>query len=324
MRSLFNKIIKVLNFGGRNWVVFLLALLLSFSIWIIHKLSLEYNVYLKVNVVASSNIKGYSKYSTSSTEVMAKCRASGWRILYSKIIDDEAVYVDFPSTVLQKESDESYYITSEKLHEFADKIFGSSVSVEYFVTDRTYFTFQEEVYKEVPIRPVSSLSFEEQYMSSGPLVLNPSTVTVYGDPMHLEALEYVTTDIIKKIDINEDFSGMISLTPISGMRFSVDEVHYKMDVSRYLEIVRRDIPITILNAPSGREFVTQPPVVDLIMEVQFPLKADPKKDIMVVADYDQLSKSISGKVNVKPMSLPLGVLKYEIDPVAVKIKEIKR
>jgi hypothetical protein len=117
---------------------------------------------------------------------------------------------------------------------------------------------------------------------------------------------------------------MIELTPINGMRISVDEVHYKMEVTRYLEVARKNIPVVVKGVPAGVTVSAQPKTVDVTLYVEFPLKADPKKDIMVVADYDQLSKSISGKVNVKPMSLPLGVLKYEIDPVAVKIKEIKR
>lgn len=313
----------MLNFGGRNWGVFLLALLLAFSIWIIHKLSLEYNVYLKVDVVASSNIEGHSEYSTTSTEVMARCRTSGWRILYAYMTRDKSVYVNIPSSAFQQESDERYYITSEKLHEFADQIFGSSVSVEYFVTDKVFFKFQKEVHKRVPIKAVTSLSFEDQYIPESPLVLVPDSVTVYGDQMHLDALDYVTTATIKQADINEDFSGMVSLTPISGMRFSVGEVHYKMDVSRYLEVVKKGVPVTILNAPSGKEYVTDPSVVDVVMKVHFPLKSDPKKEVEVVADYEGLSSSISGKVILRPMSLPIGVIGYEINPISVKIKEVK-
>lgn len=313
----------MLNFGRRNWGVFLLALLLAFSIWIIHKLSLEYNVYLKVDVVASSNIEGHSEYSTTSTEVMARCRTSGWRILYAYMTRDKSVYVNIPSSAFQQESDERYYITSEKLHEFADQIFGSSVSVEYFVTDKVFFKFQKEVHKRVPIKAVTSLSFEDQYIPESPLVLVPDSVTVYGDQMHLDALDYVTTATIKQADINEDFSGMVSLTPISGMRFSVGEVHYKMDVSRYLEVVKKGVPVTILNAPSGKEYVTDPSVVDVVMKVHFPLKSDPKKEVEVVADYEDLSSSISGKVILRPMSLPIGVIGYEINPISVKIKEVK-
>ena len=324
MRSIFNRIFKLLNFGGRKWGVFLLSLLLAFSIWIIHKLSLEYNVYLKVDVVAVSNIEGHSEYSTSSTEVMARCRTSGWRILYAYMTRDNAVYVNFPSSVLQKESDERYYITSEKLHEFADQIFSNSVSVEYFVTDKVSFRFQKEVHKRVPIKAVTSLSFEDQYIPENPLVLVPDSVPVYGDQMHLDALDYVTTATIKQADIDEDFSGMISLTPINGMRFSLNEVHYMMDVSRYLEVVKKGVPVTVLNAPSGKDYITDPQVVDVVMKVHFPLKSDPKKEVVVVANYDDLSSSISGKVILRPMSLPVGVIGYEINPISVKIKEVKR
>lgn len=324
MRSFLHRIFKLLNLGGRGWVVFLLALLLSFSTWIIHKLSLDYSVYLKVDVVADSNIEGRSKYSTSSTEVMAKCRTSGWQILYHELRDDSEVRVQIPSSVFHHEEDERYYVTSDKLHEYADQIFGSSVSVEYFVTDKVYFKFQKEVYKRVPVKAVSSLSFEDQYIPVNQLEIVPDTVTVYGDQMHLDALEFVTTATIKQSDINGDFTGMIPLTPINGMRFSVDEVHYKMDVSRYLEVTRKNIPVVVEGAPAGKEYVADPPTVDLVLKVRFPLKADPNTDISVVADYADLDYSLSGLVNVRPLSLPLGVIRYEINPVAVRIKERRR
>jgi hypothetical protein len=321
MRSFINKIFKLLNFSGRDWVVFLLALLLAFSTWIIHKLSLEYSVYLTVEVVADSNIEGRSNLSTGATEIMAKCRTSGWRILYSHMTREDVVYVKFPASVFQHEDDERYYITSDKLHEYVDQIFGGSVSVEYFVTDKVYFKFQQEKFKRVPVKAVSSLAFEDQYIATGPLELVPDSVTVYGDKMHLDALDYVTTATIKHTSINEDFSGMISLTPISGMRFSVNEVHYKMDVSRYLEVVRKNVPVTVINAPAGKEYEAVPSSVDVILNVEFPLKDDPKKDILLVADYNDLAASLSGKVSVRLQTAPLGTIRYEVDPVAVRIKE---
>lgn len=321
MRSYLHRIFKLLNLGGRGWVVFLLALLLSFSTWIIHKLSLDYNVYLKAEVIAASNIEGRSNFSASATEVMAKCRTTGWHILYSHMSGDDAVYVNLPASSLQHEEDERYYVTSEKLHEYADQIFGSGVSVEYFVTDRVYFKFPQENHKRVPVKPVSSLSFEDQFIALSPIEIVPDSVTVYGDQMHLDALEYVATDNINHSSINEDFSGMISLVPISGMRFSVDEVHYKMDVSRYIEITRKQVPVTIEGAPAGKEFIADPPAVDVTLKVQFPLKADPNKDISVFAEYDDLKSSISGQIAVQLSSLPLGVIRYDISPVSVSIKE---
>ena len=324
MRGFINKIIKLLNLGGRDWVVFLLALLLAFSTWIIHNLSLKYSVYLKVEVVAKSNIEGRSEQSKSGTEVMAKCRTSGWNILYSRLIRDNVVDVTFPSSVFQHDDEDSYYVNSDKLHEYVDQIFGQNVSVEYFVTDKVYFNFKEEVFKRVPVKPVSSLSFEDQYMAKGPLELVPDSVTVYGDKLHLDALEYVTTATIRHSSVNEDFSGMVSLTPINGMRLSDNEVHYKMEVSRYLEIERKSVPVSVEGAPANVKVTLEPNTVDVRLYVEFPLRSDPNKDLKVVVRYDDVLGSISGKVSPVPQSLPLGVIRYDIIPVAVKVKEDAR
>lgn len=322
MRDFINRIFKLLNLSGRDWVVFVLALLLAFSTWIIHKLSLEYSVYLTVEVVAESNIEGRSNTSSGATEIMARCRTTGWRILYAHMTREDVVQVKFPASAFQHDDDEKYFISSEKLHEYVDQIFGSNVALEYFVTDRVYFKFPQEIFKRVPVKPVTSLAFEDQFIASSPLVITPDTVTVYGDKLHLDALEYVTTATISHTSIDKDFSGMISLTPINGMRFSVDEVHYEMDVVRYLEVIRKNVPVVVVNAPSGQEYAAEPAFVDAILNVEFPLKDDPMKELVVTADYNELKTSLSGKVSLKPASMPLGVIRYEIDPVAVRIKKI--
>lgn len=321
MGGFINKIVKLLNLSGRDWGVFLLALLLAFSTWIIHNLSLKYSVYLRVEVVAESNIEGRSHKSLTGTEVTARCSTTGWRILYHRLAGDSVVDVAFPSSAFQHEEDDVFSITTDKLHEYVDQLFGPNVSIEYFVTDKIEFEFQEEDFKRVPVKAVTSLSFEEQFMAAGPLVLAPDSVTVYGDPLHLESLEHVTTATITKYSINDNFSGMIELTPINGMRISVDEVHYKMEVTRYLEVARKNIPVVVKGVPAGVTVSAQPKTVDVTLYVEFPLKADPKKDLSVEARFDDLKTSLTGSVKLHPSSLPLGVIKYDISPVAVKIVE---
>ena len=62
MRKLLQRLLAYLHTNGRDVAVFLLSLLLAFSIWIIHNLSLRYNDYLKVSVVARCNIEGQGLY----------------------------------------------------------------------------------------------------------------------------------------------------------------------------------------------------------------------------------------------------------------------
>lgn len=314
-------------------MVLLLALLLAFSVWLIHKLSLEYNVYLNVEVVAVSNIKDHSNYSKSGVKVMARCRTTGWRILYSRLTEEEVVYLHLPTNVMVQdtEDEDSYYITTETLHEYADEIFGSNVSVLNFVSDKVYFDFQKEICKTVPIKPVSSLSFDDQYVATSDIEIVPAYVDVYGDEVHLSELEYVTTNTIKHSSIDESINGMISLTPISGMRFSVDEVHYKMDVVRYVEIERRGIPVEIRNLPRGNMslyYVSEPQNVDVLLECEFPLKANLKSnagnDLKLYADFNDLEESLSGYVPIYVDTIPRGTINYEISPSFIRIQEVLR
>lgn len=321
MRNFWDRIHKMLNLSGRGWGIFLLSLLLSFTTWVIHTFSLHYNVYLTVEVIAESNIEDRANLSSPATEIMARCRASGWVVLGQRFFQNEPVQVKFPASVLQHEEDDRYYITSEKLTEYVGQLFDNNVTVENFVTDRHYFRFREETSCKVPVKAVTSLTFDDQFMPSGSLTLLPDSILVYGDKLHLDAINHVTTATIKRSSINEDFSGMISLTPINGLRFSTDEVHYKMDVSRYLEVDLKGVPVKISGAPAGKEFETVPSAVDVVLNVQFPLKEIPDKNVVLYVDYDDLGSSLSGLVSVKPEKLPLSTLKYSFSPVAVGIRE---
>ena len=324
MRKILDKFLELLNFGRRDGMILLLALLLAFSVWLIHKLSLEYSVYLRAEVVAVSNIDEHSDHSTTGVEVMARCRTTGGRILYAYFTRDNVVKVKFPSSILEHESDDRYSISTDRLHEYAGKIFGSNVKVESFVSDKVYFRFQKEECRNVAIKPVSSLSFEDQYMALGEMVVEPASVKVYGDKVHVEELDYVKTATIKHASINESISGMISLTSIPGMRFSVDEVHYRMEVVRCVEVEQNDIPIEIINVPEDRTFITEPSHVDVVLKCEFPLKSDMHREkVRLQVDYKEFESSISGNVVVKVKSKPFGTISCEVSPFYVKMKEVE-
>lgn len=324
MKRLVNKIFELLNINGRDWVVLLLALLLAFSTWIIHKLSLEYSVYLNVNVVAHSNIEGHSDRSMTSSEIMAKCRTTGWQVLYAQMTRNRQVDLTLPANILIHGDGDRYYVLTEKLHEYVGDIYGSSVSVEYFVSDRIYFRFQDRAHKKVPVRPVYSFTYADQYVASGNLQIRPDSVTVYGDTFHLNSIDHVKTSLIRHTGIAGSLNGMVALEPISGMRISDDEVHYSMNVVRYVEIKVEDVPVEILNQPKGRTFSAVPPKVDVMMDCEFPLKSHPDEGIRLVVDYRDFLNSISGKVKVQAMELPAGAIRYEVQPLSVGLQEERK
>ena len=94
----------------------ILALLLAFSIWTIHNLSFNYNDYLKVHVVAECDLKGHTNVSSNRSEVIARCRATGYRVIRTMLKNGRSVNVTFrPSDMMHLEGD-TFYVTASNLH----------------------------------------------------------------------------------------------------------------------------------------------------------------------------------------------------------------
>ncbi len=317
MRDIPHKLFKALNFNRRDWVVLLLALLLAFSIWLIHNLSLRYNDYLSVPVIAVSNIDGHAETSANRCEVLARCRTTGYNVLkYNRRAKRNAKKVNFNPTVMKHDRDDIYYLTSADLQEYAHLIYGDNVTVEYFVSDTLFFRFPYQDSKKVPVTIVSSLSYRPQYMSDGGITCVPDSVVIYGERSRLESVSRVYTSPVKHADLSEDVSGLVALEKIKGVRMSVSEVHYSLDVTRFVEFNGR-FKVVPVNVPPGKIMTVLPSYVDVAWRSVFPSSGDYSSKMELVVDYEDFIKSLSGRCVVSCRDLPKGVIEFQVAPEAV-------
>ena len=318
MKGLFDRLLKSLGISGRDWAVLLLALLLAFSTWLIHNLSLRYNDFLTVPVVARSNIEGHSDVSSNHCNITARCRTTGYHAIRHDMLQSRRIrVVDFRPEVMKHKSGDTYFVTASDLQEYAHLIYGDDVTVEYFETDTLFFTFVKVDHKKVPIHPAYSFSYREQYTNVGDLKVNPDSVTLYGELKILDNIDQVMTKPLRKSDLYSDIQGFIGLEPISNVRFSTDQVQYSMDVSRYVEIIA-DITVETRDVPADKEMLIIPSRVRATMKCYFPLKGDPASSMSLYVDYDDFFKTVSGKCPVRNATLPEGVISYEIEPFYVE------
>ena len=323
MRNLIHKILKSLNINGRDRAILLPALLLAFSIWMIHNLSLKYNDYLKVYVIAKCEIPGHADISANRCEVIARCRATGYKMIRSAIKSGKSINVIFkPSDIRHKEGD-MFYVISSDLIEYASHMYGADVTVDHFMTDTLFFRFPAVHNKKVPVVPVSLLTFESQYMSRGELQILPDSVVVEGEPSLLESVHQVYTTPIRHLDVSENINGLALLEQIRGIHVETQEIYYSLEVCRYVEVVK-EIPVAIEGVPSDRKLMVFPSTVTVLMKCEFPLLDNNDGNLKAYVDYSDFSTSLGGNCLVKLASLPKGVISYEIDPVAVRCVEEER
>lgn len=292
----------------------LLALLLAFSIWMIHNMALKYNDTLQVSVVAVSNIDGHAQKSLNSCQVTARCRATGYKLLLSDFKNKRSkVEVNFPPAAFKHKSGDEFYILTSDLIEYSQQIFESGVAVEYFSADTLFYRFPLEHHKVVPIVPVLSLSYKTQYMSDGDFRIEPDSVVVYGEPFRLDGLTEVKTQPIRLDNLSSDANGTMKLEEIRGVRFSSSEINYSVDVVRYAQ-TQVVASIRTVNVPADTTLSVYPSVAQVTLKYEFPPIVGFNEDVSLVVDYADLKNSLSGKCPVKLSGTKPGILECEINP----------
>ena len=317
MKRLLHRFLKSLNFDGRDWAVLLLALLLAFSTWMVHNLALRYNDYLKVSITALCNIDGHSEMSVNRSEVMARCRTTGYNVLkHNMRADSREMKIEFDPAVMKKAGDDLYYVLSTDLHEYSHLIFGDKVTVDYFVSDTLFFRFPVMASKRVPVIFVHSIAFRPQYMNDGVVECVPDSITITGEKYILDNVDKVFTKPVKHYDLHEDIQGMAEIEKVRGVRFSVSEILYSLDVTRYVEL-KRAYPVSAVNVPSDKRLLTYPSYVEAVLKCRYPLAEDPASKMSFYVSYDEFMDSLSGKCHVLTDSYPESVISFSVTPSCV-------
>lgn len=303
-----------LHWNGRDFGAFLFSLLLAFSIWLIHNLSLNYSDTMSVPVVAECNLEGHANVSSNSSVIAARCRTSGFSLLRnSRQAKRSAVRIKFDSKDMHLKEGEIFYITSSELGNYVSDIFGDGIRLESFVSDQVQFRFPYENNRKVPVQAVPVLSFKPQYMAMGPLRLQPDSVTIYGEPYHIEKVDRVFTRTINLSNLHSSAHGVVRLEPIAGVRMSDGEVNYSLDVTRFVEL-GAEVVISLRNVPAGRNLSVYPSTAKVVYRCAFPLSGDPVEKVRFYIDYADFEKSIGGRCVPRPSGLPDGVIDYRIEP----------
>ena len=316
MREILHKILKTLNINGRDWAVLLLALLLAFSIWLIHNLALKYSDYMSVPVVAACSIPGHSSVSAGQVEVSARCRATGYKVIKAYLNRHRSVEIQFRSADMKHKDGDVFYVTPVDLKDYSHLIFGPEITVEHFVSDTLFFRFPYENFKKVPVVPIASVTFSDQYMAESPVSVTPDSVYVYGEPFRLENISAVYTRPVNYMDLSKDVNGVVKLESIKDIRISESEVSYELKVKRFVEVIC-SVPVSVVNVPEGKNVLVYPSVVEVSLKCNFPLVDDPERGLRVVADYNDLQNSLGQSCVLKVEATSRGIISSEATPISV-------
>lgn len=300
---------------GKRWLMLLLSFFLAFAIWLLHSLSLNYSVFLEYSVKLDSSLEGRSGTSVSDDILIVRGRAEGYYILRQRIGKAKQINLTVPPSVLHlKDSVRNIFSAGcEDLKSEIVAALGTSVSLEFTVTDSMDFVFTRISSKKVPVSISTSITYDDQYIRTGDIRVEPDSIEIFGEDKLISAIDSVITKTISYSRVNTPVQGITELMPIRRIRFSEKTIFYAFNVERYVE-ESMYVKVTPRNVPAGKGMIVIPSMVKLTYKRLYDGGKYFDQDFSFSVSYKDLLKTIDSKLVPVPELLPAGVISYETDP----------
>lgn len=295
---------------------YLVALVVSFLVWMLHNLSLDYSSYLQYRVRLTTDLEGYESSALSNEVLLLKGKGSGFYILKNHTHDKDFPVIELSlgrKYLTRVKGEEGVF--SVKVSEIAEKLdeADDEVSIDFIETERLTFNLQRQSFKKVPVVLSADIHCLPQYMIVDGIKVRPDSVVVYGNANDLEGVNKVTTRSVVLDKVDNSVQGIVDIERLDGFRVDVGQVHYEFDVKRYVE--RSEVvPITVKNTPAGKNLMVLPSSVKVTYRT--PVRGNVKSFSFVV-DYKDYAKSPGSKI-IPKMVGGRGILSYEISPRMVE------
>lgn len=298
-----------------KFTALLVAVVLSSIIWLAFNLSQQYVDVVSVQVCAKSDIEGRAVNSSSTAQIVARVRASGFYFVYDALGGTDRIKnVEFSSSDLKNvpETDQ-YEISEAALRRYFNAIFGNDASLEAFQSKAVQFRFLPENHRKVPIKGVLMIDYRPQYCGVGGVRFDKDSVTVYGEPSRIESIDAVYTEQIVRNDVRSSLHGTVGLEAPGGVRLAFNETGYSLEVVRYVEI-SDNVEIKARNVPRDVSLSIYPSSAEATFRCAFPYDGKSIGKISFYVDYHDFQNSITGRCAIRSSELPDGVLNCRIDP----------
>jgi len=220
----------------------------------------------------------------------------GWNLLKLMFFHD-TIYLDIP--IENFRSSKKMIITNEYKDNFRNSL-PEAVHILRIIPDTLRLEFDKLLKKKVRIKPDFNVTFKKQFGQSGPVVLEPSDVTVTGPETYVRDIEYIKTMPVIGKNISKSFVKAIGLNKPNNtnIEFNTNSVNINFPVDKLTE-GKYILPVKLFNA--GKQKITLiPDKVEVSFQAPISVfnKVKPES-FMVFIDLKSNTNNSSGKYKVK-------------------------
>ncbi len=286
----------------KKYIYIILFFFVSFSFWILTKLSEDYNSELILEIDIINTPKDYiiKKQNIDSIQVLIK--ASGFELFYNKLFQNKLI-LDLED---EKIADNIITINFDKNNFKLKESLSSSTDISNVFPNQISIELEQVSSKFVPIVFGNELKIKAGYGLKSPIILSPDSIKVSGPFREISRISSVSALINGDIIIENDYKTDYEIVRNKNLSYEFLSGKASIFVERYSEKTIK-IPILVKGIPDSLELRLYPNEVDVSFQSGINrLKNINKNDFIVSVSFDskiKMDKDLDVSLDSFPSSL---------------------
>jgi hypothetical protein len=287
---------------------FFLFLALSIVLWQFTNLAKPISVNKAVKVRFEVPKNDYQLISDSILSIDTRVTATGLRLLFNSPYNK----IYFLSTESMIESNNEFYLTPSDVESQLQKTFGEAIAIEKIFAAELKIPLARIASKKVPVSPNISLSFKQNYILKGDLILKPDSVKISAPEAILKDISSINTVALKLDNLTESVNQPLAIdfSQLGLSSIEQEQVVVNAEVVRFSEMVY-EVPILLPEFENGMRLAVFPSNAQVVCKASADvLKALDSGAFGVTVDFDfsQSFDSLPSRLPLKFSYSPSNVL----------------
>lgn len=275
--------------GREKIIVFVVSLILAFSIWLVVNLNRDYNIEMKVPIVMGNISTDQALVEELPDEVTASVNGDGWSLINMYQSPPE-VYIDVKQQQVNLFEQIRQQISAT-----------SNVTVQTVDPLSLRLNLEPKESKKVPVVSNVSTDFAKQFGFLTKPVLDPDSIIVQGASSRIQNIDEWPTESLQLTNIKEDVATQVALKkPTSLIALSQTQVQYRGEVAEFTE-TEVTVPVETRDFPTGLNVNFSPSNVQITYQIPLDEYAqyEDMQAFTAYVTYQQIQQDTTGFVQVQ-------------------------
>lgn len=299
-------------------ITFLISLLIASGLWLLIKLSGDFNTEHKVRLKFQNFPIDKVLINKPDSVLQIETNNNGFDVLGQFLFSrNKSLDIDFKQARFLKTTNDkqTYFILCSSLKHTIDQEFKSAEQVLDIYPDSLVFIFEKLASKNIKIEPDLVLSFNPRFKQYSPLEYSPDSILFFGPTSLLKSITSIPTKAFNLKNISADIDTLLALNLPSNKLFAnEDRIRLKLDVEEYTE-TKISLPIQIFGNKNA-QYKIFPAEAKITYQVALKDYANINPnafELRAIPDSLEL-----GKLTLKLQKQPLNIIVSNIHPATAE------